>query len=106
MQLTVRVRGRGRTRVPAYGIADAEHLVVKELTRLWPGAAVRIEGISRPDAPRIVEEFAVTYRVEGEVEVFAPRPEEAPQAAFRRLRGLLAGSRYHRTEWESLERRE
>lgn len=100
MHRTVRVRGRGRVRIAAYGVADAEHLVEKELTRLWPAASVRIERISRAGDPRIVEEFDVAYLLEGEQEVEAPTPAEAPASAFRHLRALLAGSRYGKTEWE------
>src|SRR5690606_27968125 len=102
MRFTVRVRGRGRVRIAAYGVADAEHLVEKELRRLWPEARARIEEIARAEAagPRIVEEFDVSYRLEGLHEVAAPNPEDAPAAAFRHLRGLLASSRYRKTEWD------
>lgn len=100
MRFTVRVRGRGRVRIAAYGVADAEHLVEKELSRLWPGAGVYIEGISRTGDARIVEEFDVSYRVEGEQTVEADRPGDAPTAAFRQSREALAGSRYGVTAWE------
>lgn len=100
MRFTVGARGRGSVAVAAYGVADAEHLVEKEMGRLWPGGRVRIEGITRAGDSRIVEEFEVAYVVEGSLEVSAPRPEDAASAAFRHLRGLLAGSRYRRTEWE------
>lgn len=103
MRRRVRVRGRGAARIVAYGVADAEHLVEKELTRLWPGARVRIERVSRADpAPRIVEEFDVSYLLEGEREVEAARPEEAASAAFRQLSAVLAGSRYSRTAWQEI----
>ena len=103
MRRTVRVRGRGTARIAAYGVADAEHLVEKELTRLWPAAHVRIERVSRTGAPRIVEEFEVAYRLEGDQEVEAPGSEEAASVAFRQARGLLDGSRYGRTEWQKIE---
>lgn len=96
----VRVRGRGRAIVAAYGVADAEHLVEKELTRLWPGARVTIEAISRAGGGRVVEEFEVSYRVEGTRGVEAEAGENAASAAFRELRALLAGTRFARTEWE------
>lgn len=94
------MRGRGRVVVPAYGVADAEHLVEKELTRLWPGARVRIERIARAGGGRVVEEFEIAYRLEGEQEVEVERLEEAPAAAFRELNRRLEGSRYGRIEWE------
>lgn len=100
MRLRVRVRGRGRVEIAAFGVADAEHQVEKELHRLWPEAQVRIGDISRAEGGRIVEEFAVGYLLEGALEVTAPNPEEAPRAAFRQLRTLLAEGRYGRTEWE------
>jgi hypothetical protein len=95
----VRVRGLGRVVVPAHGVADAEHLVEKELTRLWPQGRVRIERVARAGGGRVVEEFAIDYRLEGEREVQVERPEDAPAAAFRELNGLLEGSRYQRIEW-------
>lgn len=101
MRRAVRVRGRGRVVVPAYGVADAEHLVDKELTRLLPGALVRIEGISRAGGGQVVEEFEVTYRVDGEQVVEVEQPEQAASAAFRQLRQVVAGSRYARIEWRS-----
>jgi hypothetical protein len=100
VRFTVRVRGQGTVQVAAHGLVDAERLVEKELIRLWPGATIRVERISRSGPPRIVEEFDVCYQVEGTHEVSAPAPEQAPAAAFRHLRGLLAGSRYRKTEWE------
>jgi hypothetical protein len=100
VRFTVRVRGRGRVRIAAYGVADAEHLVEKELTRLWPGAVVRIEGIARAGPDGIVEEFDVAYRVEGEQEVTAEGEADAAPSAFRQLRHMLADSRYGRTAWE------
>ena len=103
MRFRVRIRGRGRVQIPAYGVADAEHLVEKELRRLWPQAQVRVGNISRAGDQRIVEEFAVGYLVEGALEVYAPKAEEAPGAAFRQARGMLAGGRYRRTEWEEVE---
>jgi hypothetical protein len=105
VRCTVAVRGRGRVQVAAYGVADAEHLVEKELTRLWPGARVRIERISRAGGSRIVEEFEVSYLLEGEQQVVAATPAGAPAAAFRHLRSLLSGSRYRKTEWEDLSAR-
>lgn len=95
----VRVRGRGRVLVSAYGIADAEHLVEKELARLCPEAAVRIEEISRAGPHRIVEEFDVTYIIDSVVEVTANSEKEAVAAAFRQARHRLEGSRYAGTRW-------
>jgi hypothetical protein len=96
----VRVRGRGRVTVPAFGIADAEHLVGKELTRLWPGVSVHIDGVRRAGGGRVVEEFEVEYRVEGDRPADDDLSPEAESAVFRELNRLLAGTRYARTEWE------
>ena len=36
------VRGAGRVELAAYGLADAEHQVEKELRALWPDAVVEL----------------------------------------------------------------
>lgn len=95
----VRVRGRGRVIVPAYGIADAEHLVEKELARLCPDASVRIEEISRVGPHRIVEEFDVAYMIDQVVGVAADSEKEGVAAAFKQARRRLEGSRYAGTRW-------
>jgi hypothetical protein len=103
--LRVPIRGRGRAQLPAYGLTDAEHRVEKEITQLWPEAVVQVLEVGRGgDDPRIVEEFTISYRIDGALDVDAPSPEEARRAAFREARRKLADSRYHRTEWESPER--
>lgn len=103
VQLTVRIRGTGRVTVAAYGLADAEHLVEKELRRRWPEAGVRVTDVARPaGGARIVEEFEVAYHLEGALAVQAASRDEAPAAAFRRARQMLSGSRYARTEWAAL----
>lgn len=90
----LRLRGTGRARVAAYGVADAEHLVEKEIARAWPDARVLVTGVERGagDA-RIVEEFTVSYRIT------ATLPADTSRAAFQQARALLAGTRYERTEW-------
>ena len=99
----VRAHGRGRVEVPAYGLADAEHQVEKELLRAWPGARVEVLEITRAGEARIVEEFTVAYRVEATVQVEAPTPEEAWREALRRLREALGGTRFRRIEWTRVE---
>lgn|SRR5690606_30105499 len=96
----VRVRGSGVVRVAAYGIADAEHLVEKELGRLWPEARVQILEIARDSPARIVEDFEIEYRIEGTVETTADEAAEARREAFRRLRSLVQDTRYALTRWE------
>lgn len=103
MEVEVLLRGRARVEVAAFGLADAEHLVEKELVRLWPAARVRVLDVRRGEAARIVEEFTVSYRLEAVLRVTADRREEAPSTAFRRARRLLAGTRYQRTKWEAVE---
>lgn len=98
----VGVRGRGRATVAAYGLADAEHLVQKEIARAWPAARVAVSGVTRTGPGRIVEELAVDYVVSAVVEVDAASQEEATGAAFRRARQLLSDTRYHMTAWERL----
>lgn len=98
------MQGRGEVRVAAYGVGDAEHLVEKELRGLWPAATVRIERVARFGPARIVEEFEVTYRMEGTLLVEAETEGQALSTALRRLAALLAGSRYSRTGWEHLAR--
>jgi hypothetical protein len=98
----VAVRGSGRVELPAYGLADAEHQVEKELRALWPdAAAVDVTDVARMDeASRIVEEFRVRYRVRGTVPVTADTDEDARKAALRMMRDRFIGSRYERITWE------
>jgi hypothetical protein len=106
VEYEVPVRGRGRVQLPAYGIADAEHRVEKELSRLWPAALVQVLDVARAEGGvRIVEEFSVTYLLSGTLRVEAATAAVAPAAAFRRARELLADSRFLRTEWENPVRR-
>lgn len=98
----VAVRGRGRATVAAYGLADAEHLVQKEIARAWPDARVAIAGVSRVGEGRIVEELGVDYVLTAMVEVEADSQDDATGAAFRRARQLLSDTRYRLTAWERL----
>lgn len=102
MQRAVRVRGRGRATVAAYGMADAEAQVEKELGRLWPEAVVQVEEVARSGAHRIVEDFEVTYAVTGVAEVEVENPNDAPGAAFRQLRSRFEPSRFAHTSWEQI----
>lgn len=96
----VRVRGSGRVDVPAYGIADAEHVVEKEILRAWPEARVEILEVARAaGAGRIVEEFTVAYHIRATVAV--DEGTDARARAFRFARSRLEETRYRRTEWET-----
>jgi hypothetical protein len=98
------VRGTGRVELPAYGLADAEHQVEKEIHALWPDAAVDVLDVARMDErSRIVEEFRVRYRVRATVQADADSPAEACRTALRMLRDRFAGSRYERVAWEVVE---
>lgn len=98
----VRVRGSGRVDVAAYGIADAEHRVEKEIRLAWPNARVEILEIARGAASgRIVEEFTVSYRIRAELEVGVG--SDARSLAFRVARERLEGTRYWGAEWEGEE---
>ena len=105
MEHVVALSGGARVELAAYGVADAEHQVEKELLAAWPEARVTVLDVSRAGAAgRIVEEFAVRYRVRGTVSVEADPPAEARTQALRRLRERLAGTRHARIEWEKEER--
>jgi len=100
----VRAQGRGRAELPAYGLADAEHQVEKEVLRAWPEARVEVTDIARAEAAgRIVEEFVVAYRVDAVVKVEADSPEEARREATRRLRAAFEGTRHRRIQWVKVE---
>jgi hypothetical protein len=98
----VAVKGSARVELAAYGVADAEHQVEKELRALWPGARIVVLEVARSDPqPRIVEEFAVRYTIRGTVPVAAESDAEARRAAFRHLRERFAGTRHERIVWEA-----
>jgi hypothetical protein len=98
---TIAVRGAGRVELPAYGLADAEHQVEKELRALWPSASVDVLDVARTDGrSRIVEEFLVRYRVRTAVSVQADTPADARKSALRMLRDRFTGSRFERVAWE------
>lgn len=100
MEHRVALSGGGRVEVAAYGLADAEHQVEKEIAALWPEAAVEVTEVSRAGSGTIVEEFAVRYRVRGMVTMEAASPAEARSAALRVLRDRFAASRYARIAWD------
>lgn len=97
--------GSGSVEIAAYGMADAEHLVEKEIAGLWPGVHVRILEVRRPAgaAERIAEEFTVEYRVSGALAVEAPDMNTARTEGFRQARARFAISRYRRIQWEKAE---
>jgi len=86
----------------AYGVADAEHQVEKELRELWPEARVDLLEVARTlPEPRLVEEFAVRYRIRGTIAVEVESEADARRAAFRTLRERFAGSRHERVVWDA-----
>lgn len=99
------IHGTGTVEVAAYGVADAEATVEKELRKLLPGAAVRISEVRRGDPhPRIVEAFEVSYSVRIEMEIVGERNEDAARRrAFMAGRAAVEGSRFGRTTWERAE---
>lgn len=97
----VALKGSGRVELAAYGMADAEHQVEKEVRAAWPEARVEVTEVSRAGAEgRIVEEFAVRYRVRGTVTVQVDDEKEARRAALREVRGRLEGTRHARIAWD------
>ena len=96
------VRGSGHVELAAYGLADAEHQVEKEIRALWPDAAgIDVLDVARMDeASRIVEEFRVRYRVRGLVRVVADTEADARKAALRMMRDRFLRTRFERVTWE------
>jgi len=102
MRVEVAVKGGGRVELAAYGVADAEHQVEKELRAAWPEARVDVLEVARTSPePRIVEEFAVRYRVRGTAAVDVERLEDARRAALRLLNERLASTRFARIVWDA-----
>ena len=100
----VEVRGAGRVELAAFGLADAEHQVEKELADAWPGCRVEVLDVARTDdRARIVEEFALRYRVRGTLPVAAATRKEAQSAALRSLRERFADTRFSRVAWDVVE---
>lgn len=91
---SVRLRGTGRVELAAYGLADAEHRVEKELGALWPGSRVEVLEVARAGEGRIVEAFRVHYRVTGDLPAGAEADPVA--AALRSLRTRFEGTRFER----------
>ena len=88
--------------LPAYGLADAEHQVEKEIRALWPEAAVDVLDVARAEGgSRIVEEFRIRYQVRGTVAVTAPTEDEARRTALRVLRERFTGSRFALITWNA-----
>lgn len=101
VETLVPLRGSGTVQLPAYGVADAEHQVEKEILRRLPDARVTILGVSRGgEAPRIVEEFSVRYRLQLSVAVTVEDTATAAAEARRAARAALIGTRYAATAWE------
>jgi len=97
----IAIRGTGWVELAAYGLADAEHQVEKELRALWPDASVEVLDVARMDErSRIVEEFRVRYRVRIRTAVEADTVADARRYALRLLRERGTGSRFERIAWE------
>jgi hypothetical protein len=101
MRVEVAVQGGGRVELAAYGIADAEHQVEKELREIWPDARVDVLEVARTrPEPRIVEEFAVRYRFRATVPVEVEKEADGRRAALRLLNQRFAGTRFARIAWD------
>lgn len=104
MRFLARVSGEGTAEIPAYGSADAEARLEKELSRALPSAVLRILTLRRVDPdPRIVEAFAVDYRLTADVWVEEEDLESARRAAFVAARRALEGTRFARIAWRKVE---
>lgn len=97
----VTLAGGARVRLAAYGLADAERQVEKEVRAAWPEAEVDVVEVARTEgAGRIVEEFAVRYRLKGSVTVEAADAAEARRSALRMLHERFEGTRHARIAWD------
>jgi hypothetical protein len=95
------LHGTGFVEIPAYGVADAEARLEKELHRAAPNATIRIDEIRRPeDTTRIVETFAITFRLVLTIEIDVDDPRSAERAAFASGRAVLRGTRFERVAWD------
>lgn len=106
VRFRVRLKGRGRADVTAYGLSDAEHLVEKEWSRLWPEARVGVLEVSRSGGGAIAGEFSVGFVAEVPLEVETSSSDAARSAAFREARRRVDGTRYRFTEWEAAKMEE
>jgi hypothetical protein len=101
VRFEVALSGGGRVTLAAYGMADAEHRVEKEIRALCPGARIDVLGVERVDPERrIVEEFAVRYRLRTTLATDAETQDEAVRAARREVNQRLAGTPYARIVWD------
>ncbi len=88
--------------LPAFGLADAEHRVEKEVAAICPGCAARVVEVGRSDVGggRIVEEFMAAYRLHCTVALDADSGADARTRALRDLRARFTGTRFERVSWE------
>lgn len=97
----VTLHGTGSVEIAAYGIADAEATVEKEIRALLRDAVIRVHEVRRSmPHPRIVETFDVRYSIRHAMSVEAHDEDAARRAAFRAGRAALAGGRFEKTIWE------
>ena len=87
--------------IAAYGSADAEARVEKELLRALPSARIDVRAIRRTDEEtRIVESFQIDYLLRTEALSEGEDEESARRAAFAAARSALQGTRFQRISWE------
>jgi hypothetical protein len=99
------LRGIGSVELPAYGVADAEARVEKEIRNALPGAEVEIRGITRVDVDqRIVETFDVGYHLRVRIEAAGDDEETARREALRSARQALTGTRFGHIAWDTPRR--
>jgi hypothetical protein len=97
------LHGTGSVEIPAFGVADAEARLEKELHRAAPDAIIRIDEIRRAEnTPRIVETFAVTFRLVLAIQLDIDDAGSAERAAFAAVRARLRGTRFARVAWEKV----
>ncbi len=103
-QFTLTLRGSGEVLIEAHGVGDAQAQTEKELGRALPGASIDIREIRRTeDEPRIVETFALAYRVAMTVEQSGVDGEAVRRAVLRDLRAALSSTRFRRLAWDRVD---
>ncbi len=96
--------GSGVASIEAFGSADAEARLEKEVARALPGASLLIRALRRTEeTPRIVEGFDAEYLLRVRIDMEGNDEEGARRAAFASARQALSGTRFARVAWERAE---
>ena len=105
MRFLALLRGSGSVEIAAYGVADAEDQVTKELSRALPGAKIELPSIHREGPRRIVESFTIGYQVRIEIPTEAEDRDSARRKAMSTARDALRDTRFARIAWDRADLR-